>query len=210
MNFVEVTVGDGGKRSPRRRPRPRRHRTGAARARGAIAAARSSWACGPSIWRWARAPPGRSFDAVVEVVEQLGSEILLEARLGATRITVARVPAETPVAAGDKVRAVGAAGPAAFLRCRDGDRDRGLTFGAVLAASDPMTTDLEAAAAERGIKYFLVSFTDLMGVQRAKLVPAAAIDGMARTRRRLRGLRDLARHDAGRSGHVRDARSRAA
>jgi multiple sugar transport system ATP-binding protein len=47
---------------------------------------------------------GRSFDCVVEVVEQLGSEILLEARLGATRITVARVPAETPVAAGDQVR----------------------------------------------------------------------------------------------------------
>jgi multiple sugar transport system ATP-binding protein len=47
---------------------------------------------------------GRSFDAVVEVVEQLGSEILLEARLGDTRITVARVPAETPVAAGDRVR----------------------------------------------------------------------------------------------------------
>ena len=35
--------------------------------------------------------PGRSFEAAVEVVEQLGSEILLEARLGATRITVARV-----------------------------------------------------------------------------------------------------------------------
>jgi multiple sugar transport system ATP-binding protein len=48
--------------------------------------------------------PGRSFEAVVEVVEQLGSEILLEARLGATRITVARVPAETAIAAGDRVR----------------------------------------------------------------------------------------------------------
>jgi multiple sugar transport system ATP-binding protein len=47
---------------------------------------------------------GRSFEAVVEVVEQLGSEILLEARLGATRITVARVPAEAPVASGDRVR----------------------------------------------------------------------------------------------------------
>jgi len=47
---------------------------------------------------------GRSFDCVVEVVEQLGSEILVEARLGATRITIARVPAETAVAAGDRVR----------------------------------------------------------------------------------------------------------
>jgi len=46
----------------------------------------------------------RSFEAVVEVVEQLGSEILLEARLGATRITAARVPAEAQIAAGDRVR----------------------------------------------------------------------------------------------------------
>jgi glutamine synthetase type III len=44
-----------------------------------------------------------------------------------------------------------------------------------------MTADLEAVARERGIKYFLVSFTDLMGVQRAKLVPRSAISGMART-----------------------------
>ncbi|MBK3406117.1 type III glutamate--ammonia ligase [Methylorubrum populi] len=38
-----------------------------------------------------------------------------------------------------------------------------------------MTLDLETAARERGIKYFLVSYTDLFGTQRAKLVPAAAI-----------------------------------
>ncbi len=31
-----------------------------------------------------------------------------------------------------------------------------------------------------GIKYFLISFTDLFGTQRAKLVPAAAIEGMAK------------------------------
>ena len=42
-----------------------------------------------------------------------------------------------------------------------------------------MATDLEAVAKERGLKYFLISFTDLMGVQRAKLVPASAIGGMA-------------------------------
>ncbi len=40
--------------------------------------------------------------------------------------------------------------------------------------------DLAATAAERGIRYFLVSFTDLFGAQRAKLVPAAAIAGMQR------------------------------
>ena len=44
-----------------------------------------------------------------------------------------------------------------------------------------MPTDLGAIAEQRGIKYFLISFTDLLGVQRAKLVPSAAIDGMART-----------------------------
>jgi glutamine synthetase len=41
-----------------------------------------------------------------------------------------------------------------------------------------MATDLATAAKERGIKYFLISFTDLFGSQRAKLVPAAAIGGM--------------------------------
>ncbi len=38
-----------------------------------------------------------------------------------------------------------------------------------------MTTDLAAFAKERGVKYFLVSFTDLLGGQRAKVVPAQAI-----------------------------------
>jgi glutamine synthetase len=43
-----------------------------------------------------------------------------------------------------------------------------------------MTIDLEATAKERGIRYFLISFTDLFGVQRSKLVPASAIGQMAR------------------------------
>jgi len=43
-----------------------------------------------------------------------------------------------------------------------------------------MTLDLTKAAKERGIKYFLISYTDLFGVQRAKLVPASAIGGMAK------------------------------
>jgi glutamate---methylamine ligase len=42
-----------------------------------------------------------------------------------------------------------------------------------------MTIDLEVAARELSLKYFLISFTDLFGVQRAKLVPASAIGGMA-------------------------------
>jgi len=39
-------------------------------------------------------------------------------------------------------------------------------------------TDLDAFAREKGVKYFLVNFTDLRGVQRSKLVPAAAIAGV--------------------------------
>jgi multiple sugar transport system ATP-binding protein len=46
----------------------------------------------------------RSFAARVEVVEQLGSEILLETRVGPARVTVARVAPETQIAAGDQVR----------------------------------------------------------------------------------------------------------
>src|SRR5882724_581021 len=40
-------------------------------------------------------------------------------------------------------------------------------------------SSLSKLAAEKGIRYFLVSFSDLRGVQRAKLVPAAAIDRIA-------------------------------
>ena len=41
-----------------------------------------------------------------------------------------------------------------------------------------MTTDLTAFAKATGVKYFMVSFTDLFGGQRAKLVPAQAIAEM--------------------------------
>jgi glutamine synthetase type III len=43
-----------------------------------------------------------------------------------------------------------------------------------------MATDLAAIAKVRGIKYFLISYVDLFGTMRAKLVPAAAIEGMAK------------------------------
>jgi glutamine synthetase len=43
-----------------------------------------------------------------------------------------------------------------------------------------MSTELSEVARERGIKNFLVSYTDLFGHMRAKLVPARAIDKMAR------------------------------
>ena len=43
-----------------------------------------------------------------------------------------------------------------------------------------MATDLANVAKQKGIKYFLISFVDLFGVLRAKLVPARAIRGMQR------------------------------
>ena len=41
-----------------------------------------------------------------------------------------------------------------------------------------MTTDLARVAKEKGIRYFLISFVDLFGVLRSKLVPARAIKAM--------------------------------
>ncbi|EAQ03948.1 glutamine synthetase III [Pseudooceanicola batsensis HTCC2597] len=41
-------------------------------------------------------------------------------------------------------------------------------------------TDLATFAEQNGVKYFMISFTDLFGGQRAKLVPAQAIADMAR------------------------------
>lgn len=41
-----------------------------------------------------------------------------------------------------------------------------------------MATSLKKVAAEKGIRFFLVSFTDLFGVTRSKMVPAAAIEDM--------------------------------
>jgi len=41
-----------------------------------------------------------------------------------------------------------------------------------------MTTELAAFARDKGVKYFMISYTDLFGAQRAKLVPAQAIAEM--------------------------------
>ena len=41
-----------------------------------------------------------------------------------------------------------------------------------------MSVDLSKVAKEKGIEYFLVSFVDLFGNLRAKLVPARAIKDM--------------------------------
>lgn len=44
-----------------------------------------------------------------------------------------------------------------------------------------MTQDLEKIAKDKGIRYFLISFTDLFGVMRSKLVPTSAIAGMQKS-----------------------------
>ncbi len=44
-----------------------------------------------------------------------------------------------------------------------------------------MATDLAQYAEDNGIKFFLMNFTDLFGVQRSKLVPSAAIGGMQKS-----------------------------
>ena len=59
-----------------------------------------------------------------------------------------------------------------------------------------MPLDLAEIAKAKSIKYFLISYTDLFGAQRAKLVPASAIARHAEVRRRLCRLRHLAGHDA--------------
>ena len=41
-----------------------------------------------------------------------------------------------------------------------------------------MTKDLAAFAKEKGVKYYMISYTDLFGGQRAKLVPTQAIANM--------------------------------
>ncbi len=44
-----------------------------------------------------------------------------------------------------------------------------------------MPKDLKKYAADNDIKFFLFNFTDMFGVQRAKLVPAAAVDAMQKS-----------------------------
>ena len=45
-----------------------------------------------------------SFDASAEVLEQLGSEIVLEARVGDARLIVARIDPQARLLAGDRLR----------------------------------------------------------------------------------------------------------
>ncbi|TCL90112.1 gamma-glutamylmethylamide synthetase [Rhizobium sp. PP-WC-2G-219] len=48
----------------------------------------------------------------------------------------------------------------------------------IIHKGNDVTLDLSTYAAEHGIRYFMISYTDLFGAQRAKLVPAQAIADM--------------------------------
>ena len=56
--------------------------------------------------------------------------------------------------------------------------------------------DLEAGAKDRGIKYFLISFTDLFGIPARQAGAGGGDQGDVRGWRGVRRLRHLARHDA--------------
>jgi len=58
--------------------------------------------------------------------------------------------------------------------------ERGFNVSKNLEETKTMSKSLSEIAKERGIKNFLVSYTDLFGNMRAKLVPARAIDKMAK------------------------------
>jgi multiple sugar transport system ATP-binding protein len=105
MNFVDVTVhGEAGGTTVE--AEGLRLTVSAADARGlaAFSGRRVILGVRPEHLVLGDGVPGQNFDARVEVVEQLGSEILLETRVGSQSVTVARVAAETAIAGGDRVR----------------------------------------------------------------------------------------------------------
>jgi multiple sugar transport system ATP-binding protein len=104
MNFVEVTIGKEGRTLFAESSALRLAVTETNRALEGWQGRRAILGLRPEHLVLGDGAAGRGFDAKVEVVEQLGSEILLETRVGAERVTVARVLAETVVAAGDQVR----------------------------------------------------------------------------------------------------------
>ena len=71
-----------------------------------------------------------------------------------------------------------------------------------------MATDLAKAAKDRKIKYFLISYVDLFGGLRAKLVPAQAIGAMQRDGAGFAGFATWLDMSAGRCRPLRPARSR--
>ena len=70
-----------------------------------------------------------------------------------------------------------------------------------------MTIDLAKVAEEKGIKYFLISFVDLFGTLRSKLVPARAIAGMQADGAGFAGFAAWLDMTPADPGHVRHTRS---
>jgi multiple sugar transport system ATP-binding protein len=105
MNFLEVTIGRDGsgfiaESAALRLALPEAAQRGLAawQGRPVIMGVR------PEHLALGDGAPGRAFAARVEVVEQLGAEIVLETRVGDTRVTVARVEPEAAIRAGDQIR----------------------------------------------------------------------------------------------------------
>jgi multiple sugar transport system ATP-binding protein len=104
MNFLEVEVGSAGAGLVVEGPSLRLAVPEAGAALAAWRGRRIIMGVRPEHLALANGVAERSFEARVEVLEQLGSEILLETRAGDARLTVARVDPEAPVAPGDAVR----------------------------------------------------------------------------------------------------------
>ncbi|MBV8394563.1 MAG: sn-glycerol-3-phosphate ABC transporter ATP-binding protein UgpC [Alphaproteobacteria bacterium] len=104
MNFVEVTIGAENGVLLAETPS---WRLAVTEANGALAAWRGRqvvMGVRPEHIALGDGAAGRAFEARVEVLEQLGSEIQLEVGVDGARMTVARVDAEAAVATGDRVR----------------------------------------------------------------------------------------------------------
>jgi multiple sugar transport system ATP-binding protein len=105
MNFFDVTVrDDGGSLSVETPFLKLATPEGANRGLAKWAGRRVIMGVRPEHIALGDSVPGRVFDARAEVVEQLGSEMLVEARAGDVSLTVARIDPEAPLKAGDQVR----------------------------------------------------------------------------------------------------------
>jgi multiple sugar transport system ATP-binding protein len=105
MNFIEVTVHSGADATAVESAGLRLTVSAAdARALAAHTGRRVIMGVRPEHLSLGDGPAGSSFEACVEVVEQLGSEIVLETRVGSDSISVARVAAEARIKRGDRVR----------------------------------------------------------------------------------------------------------
>jgi multiple sugar transport system ATP-binding protein len=105
MNFLEVTIGGDGAMLTAETPFLRVAVPAAQRpALGQWRGRRVTMGVRPEHLVLGNGAAPCSFDAGVEVLEQLGSEMLVETLAGDARLTVARVDPQARLAAGDKIR----------------------------------------------------------------------------------------------------------